>query len=63
MSTQIPETKWIEISIDFVTDLLPSANGHDSMLVTADKVARMVHLAPCKKISQQLEMPSYCGIQ
>ena len=49
MSTQIPETKWSEISIDFVTDLPPSANGRDSILVTVDKATRMVHLAPCRK--------------
>ena len=36
MSTQVPETKWNEISIDFVTDLPPSANGRDSILVTVD---------------------------
>ena len=48
-STQIPESKWSEISIDFITDLPPSANGRDSILVTVDKATRMVHLAPCKK--------------
>ena len=49
MSTQIPESKWSEISIDFVTDLPPSATGRDSILVTVDKATRMVHLAPCRK--------------
>ena len=49
MSTQIPESKWSEISIDFITDLPPSATGRDSILVTVDKATRMVHLAPCKK--------------
>ena len=60
-STQIPETKWSKISIDFVTDLPISANNKDTILVTLDKATRMVHLAPCKKISQQLELHSYCG--
>ena len=49
MTTQIPETKWSEISIDFVTDLPPSANGRDSILVTIDKATRMVYLAHCRK--------------
>ena len=49
MSTQIPETKWSEISIDFVTDLPLSANKRDTILVTVDKATRMVHLAPCRK--------------
>ena len=48
-STQIPETKWSEISIDFVTDLPSTANGKDTILVTVDKATRMVHLAPCRK--------------
>ena len=48
-STQIPENKWSEISIDFVTDLPLTANNRDTILVTVDKATRMVHLAPCKK--------------
>ena len=48
-STQIPGTKWSEISIDFVADLPTTANGKDTILVTVDKATRMVHLAPCKK--------------
>ena len=48
-STQIPETKWNEISIDFVTDLPTSGTNKDTILVTVDKAARMVHLAPCRK--------------
>ena len=49
MSTHIPESKWSEISIDFITDLPPSATGRDTILVTVDKATRMVHLAPCRK--------------
>ena len=48
-STQTPETKWTEISIDFVTDLPTSANNKDIILVTVDKATRMVHLVPCRK--------------
>ena len=48
-STQIPETKWSEISIDFVTDLPKSSSNRDSILVVVDKATRMVHLAPCSK--------------
>ena len=48
-STQIPETKCSEISIDFVTDLPTSANNKDTILVTVDKATRIVHLAPCRK--------------
>ena len=48
-STQIPESKWREISIDFVIDLPLTANGRDTILFTVDKATRMVHLAPCHK--------------
>ena len=48
-STQIPVTKWSEISIDFVTDLPISANNKDTILVTVDKATIVIHLVPCRK--------------
>ena len=48
-SIQIPETKWSEIFIDFVTDLPTSANNKDTILVAIDKATIMVHLALCRK--------------
>ena len=48
-STQIPENKWSEISIDFVMDLPLTANNRDTILVTVSKSTRMLHLAPCRK--------------
>ena len=33
----------------FVTDLPPSSNGRDTIIVTVDKATHMVHLAPCRK--------------
>ena len=48
-STHIPESKWSEISIDFITDLPMSSRNRDSVLVIVDKATRMVHLAPCSK--------------
>ena len=48
-STQISETKWSNISIDFVTDLPKSSSKCDSILVVVDKATRMVHMAPCNK--------------
>ena len=48
-STQIPETKWSEISIDFVTDLPTTGNNKDTILVTVGKATRMVHFTPCRK--------------
>ena len=48
-STHIPESKWSEISIDFITDLPVSSRNRDSVLMVVDKATRMVHLAPCSK--------------
>ena len=48
-STHIPESKWSEISIDFITDFLVSSRNRDSVLVVVDKATRMVHLASCSK--------------
>ena len=48
-STQIPEEKWKEISIDFITDLPMSTGNKDTVLTIVDKATRMVHLVPCRK--------------
>ena len=48
-STQIPEEKWSEISIDFITDLPMSSGNKDTVLTVVDKATRIVHLAPCRK--------------
>ena len=47
--THIAESKWSEISIDFITDFPVSSRNRDSILVVMDKATRMVHLAPCSK--------------
>ena len=48
-STQIPESKWKEISLDFITDLPVTRRRKDSILTVVDKATRMVHLLPCRK--------------
>ena len=49
VSTQIPEEKWKEISIDFITDLPTTQGNKDTILTIVDKATRMVHLVPCRK--------------
>ena len=49
MPTQIPEEKWKEISIDFITDLPITSGNKDTVLTIVDKATRMVHLVPCCK--------------
>ena len=56
-STQIPEEKWKEISIDFITDLPLTSSNKDSILTIVDKATRMAHLVPCRKKHNR---GSYC---
>ena len=48
-SVQLPQEKWQEISLDFITDLPLTRNKKDSILTVVDKATRMVHLVPCRK--------------
>ena len=48
-STAIPEKKWSEVLLDFITDLPMTKNKKDCILTIVDKATRMVHLIPCEK--------------
>ena len=48
-SLAIPEAKWQEVSVDFVTDLPTTTSGEDSIMTVVDRATKMVHLIPCKK--------------
>ena len=48
-SLAIPEAKWQDVSIDFITDLPTTKNGEDSIMVVVDRASKMVHLVPCRK--------------
>ena len=48
-STHIPETKWSEVSIDFIADLPVSSRNRDNVLMVVDNAIRMVHFTPCSK--------------
>ena len=48
-SLVIPEAKWQEVSVDFVTDLPTTSSGEDSIMTVVDRATKMVHLIPCKK--------------
>ena len=46
---QLPDQKWKEVSLDFVTDLPKTSAGEDTILNVIDRATRMVHCIPCKK--------------
>ena len=48
-SLVLPEAKWQEVSVDFVTDLPVAVDGEDSIMTVVDRATKMVHLIPCKK--------------
>ena len=48
-SLDIPEAKWQEVSVDFVTDLPTTSSGEDSIMTVVDCATKMVHLIPCTK--------------
>ena len=48
-SLAIPEAKWQEVSVDFITDLPIAAEGEDSIMTMVDRATKMVHFIPCKK--------------
>ena len=45
---EIPSRKWAHITMDLVIDL-PESNGYIAIAVFADKLTKMVHLAPRTK--------------
>ena len=51
----IPNMPWVDISIDFITDLTLS-NQYDSILVVVDHFSKKVEFIPCNKTDTALEM-------
>ena len=48
-SLTLPEVKWQEVSIDFITDLPAEKDTEDSIMTIVDRATKMVHLIPCWK--------------
>lgn len=45
----IPEGRWTDISLDFVTGVPRCKNGHDMILVVVDRFTKMAHFIPTRK--------------
>ncbi|GKA32595.1 putative reverse transcriptase domain-containing protein [Tanacetum coccineum] len=46
---KIPEWKWEKLTMDFVTGLPRTPNGHDSIWVIVDQLTKSAHFLPMKK--------------
>jgi hypothetical protein len=52
----IPDWKWDDISMDFITGLPTTQKGHDSIWVIVDCLTKSAHFLPVKTISDHLNM-------
>jgi hypothetical protein len=43
----VPERRWKDLSVDFVTEL-PESNGYTNIMVVVDRLSKMRHLVPCQ---------------
>ena len=48
-STEIPEEKWQQVSIDFITDLPETSSRVDSIMIVIDIATRITHIIPYNK--------------
>ncbi|GKB15356.1 reverse transcriptase domain-containing protein [Tanacetum coccineum] len=46
---EIPEWKWEKITMDFVTKLLKTANGYDTIWVIVDRLTKAAHFLPMRE--------------
>ena len=46
--TEIPGAFWECISMDYITQLPPTKQGNDAIMVFVDKLSKMTHFAACK---------------
>jgi len=51
----VPEWKWEEVSIDFITGLPTTRKGNDSIWVIIDQLTKSAHFIPVKNTYRPLE--------
>jgi hypothetical protein len=53
---KIPEWKWEEIGMDFITRLSHTPKGYDSIWVIVDRLTKVAHFIPVKTTYKGLHM-------
>jgi hypothetical protein len=53
----VAEGKWLDISVDMITELPGTEEGYDAIMVFVDRLTKMVHFVPCKKT---LDSKGFC---
>src|SRR4030095_12270280 len=46
---EIPQWKWQQISMDFITKLPRTSSGHDSIWVIVDRLTKSAHFLPIRE--------------
>jgi hypothetical protein len=55
----VPEWKWEEIGMDFVTGLTQTQKGNDSIWVIIDRLTKVAHFIPVKPLLEEPTLPRY----
>ena len=53
---EIPEWKWEQITMDFITKLLKTSGGLDSIRVIVDSLTKFAHFLPIKETVKMEKM-------
>ncbi|GJT49904.1 putative reverse transcriptase domain-containing protein [Tanacetum coccineum] len=53
---EIPMWKWERITMDFITKLPKTSNGHDTIWVIVDRLTKSAHFIPTRETGTQLDM-------
>ena len=54
-NTEMPEEKWKQVSIDFITGFSEISSGVDYIMTIIHKATRMTHKISCSKIVTEVE--------